>query len=220
MNLTYPMRFGSWFQLLPGLSLDFSTSQREVWLTFDDGPAGAMTEWTLEELAKRDIPATFFVVTAKVIGQRPLVKKIREAGNEVALHGWFHRSQLWRNPTQTLEEWRDSRDRIQQIVGESVSRFRPPYTNPPLRCWRALLHEAFRPVYLTWMLGDFIPTLAVQPVIDAVVPQVSGGDILLLHDGGPAPTVYLQMLPNLLDRMMDAGWKFVIPSDSQLRNLP
>ena len=70
MNLHYPLRFSRWYKLLPSLSLTFTTTKKELWLTFDDGPVSPETNWTLETLAKFNVPATFFVLTERAIGER------------------------------------------------------------------------------------------------------------------------------------------------------
>jgi peptidoglycan/xylan/chitin deacetylase (PgdA/CDA1 family) len=42
-----------------------------VALTYDDGPSPGVTERILEELAKRDLTATFFMIGSKVKSYRP-----------------------------------------------------------------------------------------------------------------------------------------------------
>jgi len=216
MNLHYPLRFSRWYKLLPSLSLTFTTTKKELWLTFDDGPVSPETNWTLETLAKFNVPATFFVLTERAIGERKLLREISAQGHEIALHSWHHRRQLFANHHQIFSEWIDSRNRIENILGKKINRFRPPYAVPPLLCWSKLLNEGLKPVYLTWMVGDYVPDLDATGVVKQLRKKVEQGNILLLHDGGPAPHIFRTILPDLLTQFTNDGWQFIIPTDQQL----
>ena len=49
-----------------------------------------VTEWILDQLADRQIHATFFIVGQIAETTPRLVRTIRQAGHEVASHGWDH----------------------------------------------------------------------------------------------------------------------------------
>ena len=48
--------------LFPSLIWRKETKNKEVWLTFDDGPDPEATPWILAVLKKENIKATFFLV--------------------------------------------------------------------------------------------------------------------------------------------------------------
>jgi len=56
---------------------------RRLTLTFDNGPTPGVTEHVLEELARRGILATFFVVGRDLQrdGRRALVQRAKDAGH-------------------------------------------------------------------------------------------------------------------------------------------
>lgn len=84
------------------------------------------TEWILEQLAKRNVCATFFILGQ--IGQDSpgLVRAIHEAGHEVASHGWDHR-RLHDMTAQTFrEDVRKSKATLEQACGAAVVGYRAP----------------------------------------------------------------------------------------------
>ena len=65
---------------------------REVVLTFDDGPASPMDEKILAALEQQCVRATFFMI-GKVASEMPdLVRKIAASGHTVASHTWSPRN--------------------------------------------------------------------------------------------------------------------------------
>src|SRR5262249_48453938 len=75
------------------------------------------TGWILEQLAARDIRATFFVVGQIAEDDPGLVRAIAEAGHEVASHGWDHRRILAMDPAGFREDVRMSKDALEQAGG-------------------------------------------------------------------------------------------------------
>ena len=54
---------------------------RKVSLTFDDGPVPGVTDWVLEELVKRKLNATFFMVVDNVRKHPSLAQEVLSAGS-------------------------------------------------------------------------------------------------------------------------------------------
>ncbi|HWE88410.1 MAG TPA: polysaccharide deacetylase family protein, partial [Pseudonocardiaceae bacterium] len=77
--------------------------QRHVALTFDDGPHPRSTPFFLDELDKRKIKATFFLLGSELARAPQLGQEIVAAGHEVALHGWHHRRLVWYGPRRTYD---------------------------------------------------------------------------------------------------------------------
>jgi polysaccharide deacetylase family protein (PEP-CTERM system associated) len=84
------------------------------------------TRWLLDQLAARDIRATFFVV-GQIARQDPrLVQAIHNAGHEVASHGWDHQRVHNLTPSAFAEDIRRSKDALEQATGERVVGYRAP----------------------------------------------------------------------------------------------
>jgi polysaccharide deacetylase family protein (PEP-CTERM system associated) len=85
-----------------------------------------MTGWILEELAVRNIPATFFILGQVAEKNAGMVRDIHEAGHEVASHGWDHRRIHVMNPESFREDVRKSKDTLEQVTGAAVVGYRAP----------------------------------------------------------------------------------------------
>jgi polysaccharide deacetylase family protein (PEP-CTERM system associated) len=84
------------------------------------------TGWLLEQLAAREIPATFFIVGQIGVDDPALVRSIHQAGHEVASHGWDHRRIHVLTPESFREDVRTSRDALEQACGAAVVGYRAP----------------------------------------------------------------------------------------------
>jgi polysaccharide deacetylase family protein (PEP-CTERM system associated) len=85
-----------------------------------------MTQWILEQLAQRNVVATFFILGQIGADDPGLVRGIHEAGHEVASHGWNHRRIHDMNPETFREDVRKSRDALEQACGAEVVGYRAP----------------------------------------------------------------------------------------------
>lgn len=85
-----------------------------------------VTGWILEQLAERNIPATFFIIGQIAYDAPGLVRSIHEAGHEVASHGWDHRRIQTMTPEAFREDVRKSKDALEQACGAAVVGYRAP----------------------------------------------------------------------------------------------
>jgi len=99
----------------------------ELALTFDDGPNSVWTPRLLETLAQYDVRATFFMVGGSAERQAGLVRQMAEAGHLIGSHSWTHPNLAMTGSVQIREELRRSKDMLEQIIGQPVRYFRPPF---------------------------------------------------------------------------------------------
>jgi polysaccharide deacetylase family protein (PEP-CTERM system associated) len=84
------------------------------------------TRWLLDELGRRDIKATFFIVGQITEHNPGLVRDIHKAGHEVASHGWDHRRVHCFGAETFRQDVRQSKDALEQVTGEAVVGYRAP----------------------------------------------------------------------------------------------
>ncbi len=85
-----------------------------------------MTRRLLDELAKRQALATFFIVGEIARSHPQLVRDIHSAGHEVGSHSWDHRGVHYFTPESFREDLMRSKDALEQTIGAAVVGFRAP----------------------------------------------------------------------------------------------
>jgi polysaccharide deacetylase family protein (PEP-CTERM system associated) len=84
------------------------------------------TRWLLEQLGQRDLRATFFLVGQIARHNPALIRAIHRAGHEVASHGWDHQRLHNLTPASFREDLRQSKEALEQLIGEPVVGYRAP----------------------------------------------------------------------------------------------
>jgi peptidoglycan/xylan/chitin deacetylase (PgdA/CDA1 family) len=102
-----------------------AAARRRVLLTFDDGGRSARAE-VADRLEQRRWRGHFFVTTDVVgtpsfLGERE-IRELHERGHVVGSHSCSHPLRMSaQKPAQLAREWRDSRSRLEDIVGAPVT---------------------------------------------------------------------------------------------------
>ena len=77
---------------------------REVVLTFDDGPWPPTTRRVLAALARECVRATFFLIGKSAARHPEMVRKIAAEGHTIGHHSWSHRNLMRITPSEIFEE--------------------------------------------------------------------------------------------------------------------
>ena len=152
-------------------------SVKKVALTFDDGP-GSSTERLLDELQKRNVRATFFVVGEKVEEYPDTLRRMKEEGHIIGNHTYSHIQLTGGSCESAIEEVQKNSRVIEEITGERPLFLRPPYGE----CTKKMKEQ----LDMFVVLWDVDPLdWSVQNtdlVTERVLKQVKENDIILLHD--------------------------------------
>jgi peptidoglycan/xylan/chitin deacetylase (PgdA/CDA1 family) len=169
---------------------------RAVALTFDDGPDPRTTPRVLALLGSYGAHATFFVVGRRVLAHPGLLRALLAAGDELGNHGFDHPSFTALSPADQRRQVRDGAAVLRRLTGSAPRFFRPPYGRygPGTVAAARAAHERIVLWTLSFPADDPPDARHVGRLVRRVVP----GDILLLHDGGPAAAADLRRLPLLL----------------------
>lgn len=182
-----------------------------VALTFDDGPDPETTPRVLAALGRHR--ATFFVVGEKARAHPELIRAIRAAGHQVALHGERHCWRAMVGPARARRQILAGRQALHELGVDDGGFFRPPYglMVPPLA-------ESLRRTGSTavgWSLRSLDAVRSGDPGVFAarLAARVRNGDIVLLHDaperpGGRHPLGIAAAAP-LVAALDDRGFEFV-----------
>lgn len=88
--------------------------------------AEASTEVLLDLLARHGATGTFFVVGWLADRKPGLVRRIAEAGHEIASHSWWHRRVTTLTPAEFRADVVQAKARLEEISGRAVHGFRAP----------------------------------------------------------------------------------------------
>jgi peptidoglycan/xylan/chitin deacetylase (PgdA/CDA1 family) len=190
---------------------------KQIALTYDDGPNDPHTLKLLEVLAKHSVRATFFMI-GRYVNQRPdLARAVAQAGHVIGNHTFTHPRLIFKSAAQTRAELLDCHQALADAIGQHSNLFRPPFGGrrpATLKTARELgLQTAM------WNVKGYDwNALSAAEIEKKIARQISGGDVVLLHDGGHramsadrAQTVIAT--ENLIRRYSDKGYKFVTVED-------
>jgi peptidoglycan/xylan/chitin deacetylase (PgdA/CDA1 family) len=187
-------------------------ASRQLALTFDDGPNDPHTLRLLEVLARHGVKATFFMI-GRFVRERPeIARAVAQAGHVIGNHTYTHPNLFFASPARLAKELDDCEKALTEAVGEHSKLFRPPFGLRRPGTLRAAARRGLTTVM--WSVTAFDWQLPTAEAIERrVVPQVRGGGVILLHDGGHrhmgvdrAPTV--AATDSLIARYRGEGYSF------------
>lgn len=98
---------------------------RTAWPSYDDRLTGVM-DWLLERLDHHHATATFFTLGYIADRQPKLIRRIVEAGHELACHGHMHDRLHTLSPKALRQDLHDARHALEQAAGCAVTGYRAP----------------------------------------------------------------------------------------------
>ena len=175
------------------------TKEKEIFLTFDDGPHPAITLFVLKCLKQYDAKATFFCIGKNVKQFPDVYQQILDEGHQVGNHTNNH-----------LNGWKTT-DLIylknvilaQQVINSGL--FRPPYGRIT-RLQVKELSPVFNIVMWDVLSGDFDISLSPQKCFDNVAKNTSPGSIIVFHDSEKAFSRLQFALPKALEFFTKEGY--------------
>ena len=162
--------------------------ERNVALTFDDGPDAVITPRILDVLRSHGAYATFFVIGRYAQEHPELVKRILDEGHELGNHSHGHSRLLNLHPRRHMQQDIELGIAILNKMGApgAGKLYRPPMglKNPVL----ARIQRSLGLRVIAWSLhaGDTRKPDA-SSIVRRVLGRVRPGDIVLFHDGHDLP---------------------------------
>lgn len=183
--------------------------QKEVILTFDDGPQVNTTKAVLDALAGHCTKATFFSIGKMALGLPEIIREVAKQGHTIGTHTWSHANLASKKAANNgIDEIERGLSAVKRALGQPVAPFfRFPYLQDNTA---ALEHLAKRNVAIFSMDVDSFdfkfrsPEQMVKDVIAKL--DKKGKGILLMHDIQP---VTAKAMPVLLDALKASGYKIV-----------
>jgi peptidoglycan/xylan/chitin deacetylase (PgdA/CDA1 family) len=200
----YTVRIPTWFSKLnPSLVWSIPTKEKELYLTFDDGPHATATPFVLEQLKQYNAKATFFCTGANVKAYPKIYERTLDEGHAVGNHTFNH-----------LNGWTTKNDIYVKDVAEAAKYidsklFRPPYgkiSGFVSKLLRSSLH--YKIIMWNIVSGDFDIKLSPQRCAENVLLYSKPGSIIVFHDSGKAWERTSFALPKVLQHFAERGYNF------------
>lgn len=194
-------------KLFPSLTWRVPTLEKELYLTFDDGPVPGPTEFVLETLRQANIKATFFCIGDNIRKHPLIFQSLIDSGHTVGNHTYNH-----------VDGWKSSRahyhDNVNRcnaeiekyLVQQYPRFFRPPYG----RITRQQIKEMNHYQIIMWdvLSMDFNKNIAAETSLNKTNSAIRNGSIIIFHDSLKAEKKMMYMLPRLIDHAISSGYKF------------
>jgi len=181
---------------VPALFPRFTWSKaadRQIYLTFDDGPTPEITDFVLECLAEYEAKATFFCIGKNVVENPNIIQRIQAAGHSIGNHTMNH-SNAWKmDYAAYVDDFNKCEAVFNQQVIKSIG-FRPPYG----RVTRKMYKEMDNVFLWSVLTGDYNASLTSSAILASVLPLLKPGAIVVMHDSVKAFPRLQVILPAIL----------------------
>lgn len=183
---------------------NIKTDEKNLYLTFDDGPDPEATPFVLSELKKYNAKATFFCIGKNVETHFDTYKQVLMEGHSVGNHTYDH-----------LNGWKTQDSKYLQNIEKAAkiidsNLFRPPYGKISKFQLSALQGDRFKFRTIMWdvLSGDFDTSINSESCYLNVIKNAKEGSIVVFHDSTKAFPNLEFALPTVLKHYKEKGFEF------------
>jgi peptidoglycan-N-acetylglucosamine deacetylase len=189
-------------RLFPEALFREKTTEKVLYLTFDDGPDEEYTLPILNILEKHGIKALFFCSGKKASEHQDLIKKIKSNGHLIGNHGYNHLNGLLTSNQKYLSDIRLA----EEFTSDTY--FRPPYGRLKVSQYK-ILKEMYRIIMWDIMPYDFDRHFGSEKSLAVLKKMIRPGSVIALHDK-PESNVQ-EFLDSFVLFAIGEGYRFDIP---------
>ncbi len=210
MRLVKAPRILQWFY--PKRIWAFSSSEKKVYLTFDDGPHPEITPWILDVLKTHNAKATFFCIGNNVEKHPEVFRRIIEEGHTVGNHtyhhlnGWKTATEPYVNDVRNAQQSFEKHGEIDEPSKVKSNLFRPPYGKMTHRQANLLRELGYSIVMWHLISYDFDHSLSEEKCLKNVLNNFRDGSIVIFHDSLKAEKNLRYAIPRVLEHMRVEGY--------------
>jgi len=185
------------------------TSNKVIYLTFDQGYENGNTNKILDILKEENVTAAFFVVKPYLKTEGDIVKRMVEEGHLVCNHSANHPSMASINDEEKFKnEFIEVEEEFKTITGQDISKFfRPPmgkYSKKSLERTKSL---GYKTIFWSFAYKDWLvdnqpdEATAIKRITEGAHP----GCIMLLHS---VSTTNTKVLKTVIQNLKADGYEF------------
>ena len=187
---------------------NINTINKEIYLTFDDGPIPSLTEYILEVLSQYDAKATFFCVGENIVKYPNIFQAIVQRGHAIGNHTFNH-LKGWSNSTSAYLQ---NVDECQALINNKIDQrnhhlFRPP--NGQLFPGQINALKNKYKIIMWDVLGyDFEESHAPKLSLEKIIQKTTKGSITVFHDNYKAEFKLKYMLYRYIEHFKSLDYQF------------
>ncbi len=200
----YTVSIPWWFRKLnSSRAWNIITNEKQLYLSFDDGPHETATPFVLDNLKQYNARATFFCIGKNVKAYPKIYERILDEGHATGNHTFNH-----------LDGWKTKNDLYINDIADAAKYidsklFRPPYGKVSPSVSKVLRNKLDYKIIMWHILsGDFDKKLSPQKCAENVLLNAKPGSIIVFHDSKKAWEKMSYALPQVLEFFSCEGYSF------------
>ena len=201
------------YQIAGDLISDIETSEKVVYLTFDDGPTKE-TSKIIDLLNELNVKATFFLIGDNIEKNIEDAKLIAENGHDIGNHTYSHNRMIFKSPSFIKEEIDKTNELIKTIGYEKEIFFRPPYGKKLF-----VLPQYLNKINQKTVMWNIEPesyeesSKSPEAIANHVKENVRNGSIILLHPMNDSTGKILKSIRLVVEQLKSEGYSFKLLSE-------
>ena len=194
-------------KLLPIYKVE--TQEKKVALTMNCAWNDSDIDQILKTLEENQCKITFFMVGEWIEKFPEAVKKVDQAGCEIASHSNTHPHVNNLSYEENIKEIEESNKKIEALTGKTTKLYRPPYGEYNNTVIKAATDKGYYPIQ--WSLDTLDYTgLTETQMWDRLKNKLGAGDIILMHNGTKHTA---ESLDGLIKKIKEKGYNIVTVSE-------
>ena len=193
--------------LFPNFIWNIDTNNKELYLTFDDGPTPEITNWVLQNLAEYDAKATFFCIGNNIERHPEIFQNIIAEGHSIGNHTYNH-LKGWKHKAKDYVKDVTETDKLMTSLSMSSNLFRPPYGKFKNKQSKKLLELGYKVILWDVLSYDWDKSITEEACFNNVISAAKEGSIVVFHDSVKASRNLMYVLPKVLEYYAEKGYEF------------
>jgi peptidoglycan/xylan/chitin deacetylase (PgdA/CDA1 family) len=193
--------------LFPNFIWNIDTYNKELYLTFDDGPTPEITNWVLQNLAEYDAKATFFCIGNNIERHPEIFQNIIAEGHSIGNHTYNH-LKGWKHKAKDYVKDVTETDKLMTSLSMSSNLFRPPYGKFKNKQSKKLLELGYKVILWDVLSYDWDKSITEEACFNNVISAAKEGSIVVFHDSVKASRNLMYVLPKVLEYYAEKGYEF------------
>lgn len=188
--------------LYPEAVFRIKTTEKVVYLTFDDGPYQESTPVLLELLHRHGIKSIFFCSGSHAEKFPVLIQQIKSDGHLIGNHGYTHLNG-WDS---AIDEYISDVESAAKFTSDKL--FRPPFGKIKKSQYN-ILKNRYRIYFWDLMPCDFDSSFGADNTLRILKKKIRPGSVIVMHD--KLTSCANEIMEEFIEFAKSKGYKFELP---------